>query len=116
MSLKLSEVIALIGAGYTKAEIEAFELMERGKTQSAPQVNTPSEAPKPEAPQPAKPAEQPPQPAKPADNSNAEMLAALKELKEAVQASNRRQSEQPDTGAKSIAEAADKALLEVYNL
>lgn len=111
MGLKLSEVIALIGAGYTKAEIEAFEQMD---TNGAPPVETNSE-PAPE-PQPAKPAEQPPQPAKPADNSNAEMLAALKELKEAVQASNRRQSEQPDTGAKSIAEAADKALLEVYNL
>lgn len=114
MSLKLSEVIALIGAGYTKAEIEAFEQMD---TNGAPTVETHSEpATAEQPPQPAKPAEQPPQPAKPADNGNAEMLAALKELKEAVQASNRRQSEQPETGAKSIAEAADKALLEVYNL
>ncbi len=112
MSLKLSEVIALIGAGYTKAEIEAFEQMDAN---SAPPVELHSD-PAPEQNPLAKPAEQPPQPAKPVDNSNAEMLAALKELKEAVQASNRRQSEQPDTGAKTIAEAADKALLEVYNL
>lgn len=106
MSLKLSEVIALIGAGYTKAEIEAFEQMDANGASATEQPSKPAE-------QPSKPAEQPP---KPADNGNAEMLSALKELKEAVQASNRRQSEQPETGAKTIAEAADKALLEVYNL
>ena len=49
--MKLSDVIALIGAGYTKEEIEALEAYDamHGGEQPKP------EAPQPEAPQPEAP-------------------------------------------------------------
>ena len=108
--MKLSDVIALIGAGYTKEEIEAFDLMERGKSVSAPEVNTPSEAPKPEAPNSeAKPeVEQP---------NNDKLLDAISGLTKALQVSNIRNTPQPNESAvEDVAGKADKALMEIYNL
>lgn len=107
--MKLSDVIALIGAGYSKEEIEALEKMDAN---GAPDVETHSD-PTPEQ----KPAPQPEQKPEQPDSGNAELLAAIKDLKAAVQAGNIRHSQQPEADtAKTVAEAADKALLEMYNI
>lgn len=113
--MKLSDVIALIGAGYTKEEIEALDLMERGASQSAPEVNTATEAPKPEAkpePQPEAPKPEAPKP------DNSELLTAINGLTKALQLGNIRNTPQPNEKAtdESVAAKADKALMEIYNL
>ena len=101
--MKLSEVIALIGAGYTKAEIEA---METGAEKEAPkQVDDPKPKtevkpePKPETPK--------------ADNT--ELLDAIKSLTAAVQQKNVRNSTQPIDTNTDIKAEADKVLLNLYN-
>ena len=92
--MKLSEVIALIGAGYTKAEIEAMEAGE-AKKETPKQVDEP----KPEPPK--------------ADNS--ELLDAIKSLTAAVQQKNVRNSTQPIDTNTDIKAEADKVLLNLYN-
>lgn len=110
--MKLSDVITLIGAGYTKEEIEALDLMERGASLNAPEVNTVTDAPKPEAPKP----EDPKPEAKPAQD-NSELLTAITGLTKALQVSNIRNTPQPAGVAdKDIEAKADKALMEIYNL
>lgn len=102
--MKLSEVIALIGAGYTKAEIEAIEKGEAPK-------ETPKQEEKPEVKPEAKPEPKP----EPQQNSNTELLDAIKNLTAAVQQKNVRNSTQPIETAPDVKAEADKVLLNLYN-
>lgn len=86
--MKLAETLALINAGYTKAEIAAME--------SGEELVTPPEEPSGEnAPAPA-PA--PAQPVQPAVDTE-ELLTAIKALTTTLQKSNIRASAQPAGGA-----------------
>jgi len=105
--MKLSEVIALIGAGYTKADIEAMEAGEV-KKETPKQVDEPK--PKPETE--TKP-ESKSEPAAKAEN--AELLDAIKSLTAAVQQKNVRNSTQPIDTNTDIKAEADKVLLNLYN-
>lgn len=111
--MKLSDVIALIGAGYTKAEIEALENMDSA---NKPEVETISD-PQPEAPKPEAPKPEPPQPEAPKPD-NSELLTAINGLTKALQLGNIRNTPQPNEKStpESVAEKADKALMEIYNL
>ena len=104
--MTLSDVIALIGAGYSKAEIEAMEAQD--------QIENPSPA-APEAP--PVPAAAPPAtetPAAPA--SDPELLEAIKALTAAVQHNNVVTSTQPGGVAPPDALAeADKVLTKFCN-
>lgn len=108
--MKVSDVITLIQAGYTKAEIELFEKME---DPTAPSFNNDAkpEAPKPESvPETPKPeVEQP---------NNDKLLDAITGLTKALQVSNIRNTPQPheQSAEEDIAAKADKALMEIYNL
>lgn len=101
--MKLSEVIALIGAGYTKAEIEAME--------EGAEKETPKQVDEPKLETETKP-EPKPEPPK-ADNS--ELLDAIKNLTAAVQQKNVRNSTQPIDTNTDIKAEADKVLLNLYN-
>lgn len=84
--MKLAETLALINAGYTKAEIAAME--------SGEELVTPPEEPAGEnAPAPA-----PAQPVQPAVDTE-ELLTAIKALTTTLQKSNIRASAQPAGGA-----------------
>lgn len=101
--MTLSEVISLIGAGYTKAEIEAMEAQDQ------------IEDPIPAAP----PVPDPPAPAAPpaaAPASDPELLEAIKALTAAVQHNNVVTSSQPGgmTPPDALAEA-DKVLTRFCN-
>ena len=102
--MKLSEVIALIGAGYTKAEIEAMEAGE-AKKETPKQVDEP----KPETE--TKPESKP----EPPKSDNSELLDAIKSLTAAVQQKNVRNSTQPIDANTDIKAEADKVLLNLYN-
>lgn len=104
--MTLSDVIALIGAGYSKADIEAMEAQD--------QIENPSPA-APEAP-PA-PAAAPPAPeATAAPASDPELLEAIKALTAAVQHNNVVTSTQPGGVAPPDALAeADKVLTKFCN-
>ena len=103
--MKLSDVIALIGAGYTKAEIDALEA--GGVTQETPETEA-----KPE-PQP----EPKPEPKPEQTNANKELMDAITNLTAAVQARNVRESKQPAEieNPKNIMEEAGEVLLNLYN-
>lgn len=105
--MKTSEILALIGAGYTKAEIDA---MENGEAKPAEKKAESSEK-KPADP--VKPEELKPAPA--AENS--EMLEAIKNLTAALQKSNARNVAQPAeaVGGVDIKKEVDGALLNLYN-
>ena len=105
--MKLSEVIALIGAGYTKAEIDALEA--GGASQETPETET-----KPE-PQPEPKTEQKPEPKN--EDNNKELLDAITNLTAAVQARNVRESKQPAEieKPKDIMKEASDVLLNLYN-
>ena len=106
--MKVSDVITLIQAGYTKAEIELFEKMEDPATPSAK-----TEAPKPEA-QPETAPEAKPEVEQP---NNDKLLDAITGLTKALQVSNIRNTPQPNESAvEDVAGKADKALMEIYNL
>lgn len=108
--MKLSDVITLIGAGYTKEEIEAFDLMERGTSTGAPEVNT---APTPEAQKPEAPTPE----AQPESVGNKELLDAISGLTKAIQIGNIRNTPQPaESAPDSVEKNADNALMEIYNL
>lgn len=104
--MTLSDVIALIGAGYTKAEIEAMEAQD--------QIENPS----PAAPEtPPAPAAAPPAPEAPAaPASDPELLEAIKALTAAVQHNNVVTSTQPGgvNPPDALAEA-DKVLTKFCN-
>lgn len=104
--MTLSDVIALIGAGYSKADIEAMEAQD--------QIENPMPA-APEAP-PA-PAAAPPAPEAPAaPASDPELLEAIKALTAAVQHNNVVTSTQPGGVAPPDALAeADKVLTKFCN-
>ena len=80
--MKLAETLALINAGYSKAEIAAME--------SGEDVAVPPEE------KPAAPVEKPAAPAQAPDNE--ELLAAIKALTATLQKSNIRTSSQPTAG------------------
>ena len=103
--MKLSDVIALIGAGYTKAEIDALEA--GGVTQETPETEA-----KPE-PQP----EPKPEPKPEQTNANKELMDAITNLTAAVQARNVRESKQPAEieKPKDIMKEASDVLLNLYN-
>ena len=103
--MKLSDVIALIGAGYTKAEIDALEA--GGATQETPETEA-----KPE-PQP----EPKPEPKPEQTNANKELMDAITNLTAAVQARNVRESKQPAEieKPKDIMKEASDVLLNLYN-
>lgn len=108
--MTLSEVISLIGAGYTKAEIEAMEAQD--------QIENPSPtAPAAPADPPAAPADPPAAPAAPAAPArDPELLEAIKALTAAVQHNNVVTSSQP--GAVNPPDAmaeADKLLTKFCN-
>lgn len=105
--MKLAETLALINAGYSKAEISAMEAGEDGATE------TPEDQPAQEqnpalAPAPAKP-----------EPDNTELLAAIKALTATLQKSNIRTSAQPAGGpldpAKEAQEKATEMLLNLCN-
>ena len=111
--MKLSDVIALIGAGYTKEEIEAFDKME------SPQSTTPN----PEVAPDPKPEVKPEQPKETAATINVgeqqtELLTAINGLTKALQLGNIRNTPQPNESApaENWSDKADKALMEIYNL
>lgn len=88
--MKLAETLALINAGYSKAEIAAMESGEDVAVQ-------PEEKPAASVETPAAPA---PAPAQAPDNE--ELLAAIKALTATLQKSNIRASSQPPAGGPSI--------------
>lgn len=104
--MTLSDVIALIGAGYSKAEIEAMEAQDQ------------IENPTPAAPEtPPAPAAAPPAPEAPAASaSDPELLEAIKALTAAVQHNNVVTSTQPGgvNPPDALAEA-DKVLTKFCN-
>lgn len=105
--MKVSDIITLIQAGYTKEEIELLEKMEDPATPSAK-----TEAPKPEEPKPEEPKPEIEQP------NNDKLLDAIAGLTKALQVSNIRNTPQPheNSADEDIAAKADKALMEIYNL
>lgn len=103
--MKLAETLALINAGYTKAEIAAME--------SGEELVTPPEEPAGEnAPAPA-----PAQPVQPAVDTE-ELLTAIKALTTTLQKSNIRASSQPAGGAATdpVEETRQKATEMLLNL
>jgi len=96
--MNVSEIIKLIDAGYTKADIEA---MNQPETPAENQADTAAD-PEPATPSPAG-TEQPDTAA-----VNAAMLQELKDLKKAVYAMNIMQSEQP--AEKSVDDILAKSL------
>lgn len=107
--MKLSDVIALIGAGYTKAEIDALEA--GNKPEETPETEA-KPGPKPEAKPEPKPEPKPEQ-----ANANKELMDAITNLTAAVQARNVRESKQPAEveKPKDIMKEADDVLLNLYN-
>lgn len=104
--MKVSEVIALIGAGYSKAEIDALEAAESG--QETPKTETEV---KPEAKPETAPATKP----EPTADANKELLEAIATLTAAVQTRNVRESKQPIDDKPDVKAEADKVLLNLYN-
>ena len=96
--MNVSEIIKLIDAGYTKADIEK---MNQPEAPAEPQADTAAD-PAPATPSPAG-AEQPD-----AAAVNAAMLKELQDLKKAVYAMNIMQSEQP--AEKSVDDILAKSL------
>lgn len=104
--MKVSEVIALIGAGYSKAEIDALEAAESGQETSKTETEVKPEA-KPETAPAAKP--------EPTADANKELLEAIATLTAAVQTRNVRESKQPIDDKTDVKAEADKVLLNLYN-
>lgn len=106
--MKLTETLALINAGYTKAEIAAME--------SGESIPAPADDPAPQEPAPA-----PVQPATPAPAvDNEELLTAIKALTATLQKSNIRASAQPAGGpvtdpAEETRQKATEMLLNLCN-
>lgn len=102
--MKTSEILALIGAGYTKADIDAMEQGENGK---------------PEEETPKKETEVKPEPvneSKPEPNANAELLDAIRGLTALVQKNNVRDKAQPvEAVTPDVKKDVDDLLLNLYN-
>ena len=103
--MKTSDVIALIRAGYSKAEIEAMEAQD--------QIENPDPAPAAQQPSPVQP-----DPAQPesAPAHDPELLAAIKQLTAAVQHNNVINSQQPAVIVpEDVQQEADKLLTQFCN-
>ena len=100
--MQLSDVIALIGAGYSKADIEAMEAQD--------QIDAPMPQPQPEQ---APPIPDPtPQPAQ----DNTELLEAIKTLTAALQHNNKINTPQPMTVTEATVQTqADDILAKFCN-
>lgn len=100
--MQLSDVIALIGAGYSKADIEAMEAQD--------QIEAPMPQPQPEQ---APPIPDPtPQPAQ----DNTELLEAIKTLTAALQHNNKIHTPQPVTVTEATVQTqADDILAKFCN-
>lgn len=90
--MKLSEKLQLIRAGYSKKEIQELE-REEAEQQADPEPAEPTQEPAHE-PDPVE------NPVETVDSSEA-ILAAIQELRGAVQAMNIRRDQQPDPPAKT---------------
>ena len=107
--MQLSDVIALIGAGYTKADIEAMEAQDQidGMLDNKDQEQKPD---------PAQPESAPPQPTPaPAPQTDPALMQAIKDLTAAVQHSNKINTPQPADAQPNIQEQADKILTTFLN-
>lgn len=104
--MKVSEVIQLIGAGYTKEEIAALEAGEPINPEPDHQD------PQPDPPAPATVAA--PDPA--AAQSNEELISAIKTLTAAVQHNNKINTPQPDSIVpEDVQKQADEILTKFLN-
>lgn len=101
--MKLSDVIALIGAGYSKAEIDAMESGEAAQTET-PKQETAAEV------------KEDPKPEQKPDTTEA-LLNAINNLTAIVQKNNVRDSRQPAEveTPKDVMKEADDTLLQLYN-
>lgn len=107
--MQLSDVIALIGAGYTKAEIEAMEAQDQidGVLESKDHETKTD---------PAQPESAPTQPTPaPAPQTDPALMQAIKDLTAAVQHSNKINTPQPVDTQPNIQEQADKILTNFLN-
>ena len=108
--MKLSDIITLLGAGYTRAEIDAMEKTE------ATQAQPPEQEPKQEAqPEQEPKQEAQPEPKQVSDASNKELLDAIQKLTAAVQLKNVQTVAQEAVASQNSAEEAEKVLLNLYN-
>lgn len=104
--MKVSEVIQLIGAGYTKEEIAAMEAQQEpvaAPESAAPEAPAPDPAPAPAA-----------APADPAPNQD--LLDAIRTLTAAVQHNNKINTPQPDINVPDdVQKQADEILTKFLN-
>lgn len=107
--MQLSDVIALIGAGYTKADIEAMEAQD----QIDGMLDTGDQEQKTDPAQPESAPTQPVQAAVPA--TDPALMQAIKDLTAAVQHSNKINTPQPVDAQPNIQEQADKILTQFLN-
>ena len=107
--MQLSDVIALIGAGYTKADIEAMEAQD--------QIDGVLDSKEQEAkPDPAQPESAPTQPTPaPAPQTDPALMQAIKDLTAAVQHSNKINTPQPEDLQPDLQKEADKVLTNFLN-
>ena len=107
--MQLSDVIALIGAGYTKTDIEAMEAQDQidGMLDTKDQVHNPDPAQPESAPTQQTPA--------PAPQTDPALMQAIKDLTAAVQHSNKINTPQPVDAQPNIQEQADKILTNFLN-
>ena len=117
--MKVSEVIQLIRAGYTKEEIAAMEAQQEPVTApegAAPEAPAPDPAPAPAA-APAAPDPAPAPAAAPADPApNQDLLDAIRTLTAAVQHNNKILTPQPDNIVPDdIQKQADEILTKFLN-
>lgn len=103
--MTLSDVIQLIGAGFTKADIEAMEAQD--------QVENPDLAPKEEPKQ--APEAQAPESAPQAPAADPALLEAIKTLTAAVQHSNVLNTAQPVNTTPDVQKEADDILTKFCN-
>ena len=107
--MKLSDVITLIGAGYTKAEIEAMEAQDQIDGVLEPQS-------KAQDPDPAQPESSPTQPTPaPAPQTDPALMQAIKDLTAAVQHSNKINTPQPEDLQPDLQKEADRILTNFLN-
>ena len=106
--MQLSDVIALIGAGYTKADIEAMEAQD----QIDGMLDTKDQDHKPD---PAQPESAPTQLTPAAPQTDPALMQAIKDLTAAVQHSNKINTPQPVDSTPDVQAEADKILTNFLN-
>ena len=107
--MQLSDVIALIGAGYTKADIEAMEVQDQidGMLDTKDQDHKPDPAQSESAPTQPTPAAAP--------QTDPALMQAIKDLTAAVQHSNKINTPQPVDSTPDVQAEADKILTTFLN-